>query len=471
MSPTDHRSSSLDLPSAVLRKERAPWVVWLLPCAALLVAGFLAFQSWSRRGVTVTIELDEGHGLRTGDSVQYRGIAVGTVDGVEMSADLDGIVVSARLFGNAHTLACAGTRFWIVRPQLGLSGIAGLDTIIGPRYLAILPGDGAPQRTFVGLPFPPAVEATLPSDLEIILEAPRRGGLLPGAPVLYRQVRIGTVLSVALASDGGSVEARTHVQGRYAPLVREGSRFWRIGGLSMHLGVTGVTVEFESVETLLAGGVEIATPSEAGGIVKTGHRFPLEVERPKDAYHWEPFASLGAVADEASPPIVPARATLRWEQGLIFHSQRSRQGWLLQTERGLLGPSDLLTAPEKAEDGSVLLEVAGQEVTLSTEAVWSDGRLRCVAARVHERLVQSTRLRAAEAPEDCLLIGDVGAEPLPMSAARLIAEEGLWKIDPAVPIDESMHGACAVALVDGRVVGILLCLEDDPRIALLPGSF
>ena len=102
---------------------------------------------------------------------------------------------------------------------------------MGPRYLAVAPGLGAPQRHFIGLSEPPVVEAVEVGDLEIIVQATQRGGLRRGAPVTYRQVPVGRVMSVGLASDGGAVEARIYIQKAYAPLVRERTRFFSIGGL------------------------------------------------------------------------------------------------------------------------------------------------------------------------------------------------------------------------------------------------
>ena len=37
-------------------------------------------------------------------------------------------------------LACEGSRFWIVRPQVSLSRVAGLETVVGARYIGALPG-------------------------------------------------------------------------------------------------------------------------------------------------------------------------------------------------------------------------------------------------------------------------------------------------------------------------------------------
>ena len=54
----------------------------------------------------------------------------------------------------------------------------------------------------------------------------------------------------------------------------------------------------------------------------------------------------------------PLRATARWTQGTLITRQRRRQGWVLQTDDGLLGPADLLVPVEQADPGTAMLEVA-----------------------------------------------------------------------------------------------------------------
>src|SRR6185503_1009112 len=127
----------------------------------------------------ITVQLIDGHGLKPGDEVRYRGIAVGRIDAVTLMPDLQHVLVSARLTTQPQLLARAGSRFWVVRPHVELTRIQGLETLVGPRFLAALPAisegqsdalHARPQRDFVGLADPPVVEMALPGDLEIVLE-------------------------------------------------------------------------------------------------------------------------------------------------------------------------------------------------------------------------------------------------------------------------------------------------------------
>ena len=122
MEPT---SKPNDVPQAVLRPERRVSRVWLIPLAAVVLAGWLGYRAWLRRGLVITVQLEQGYGLQVGDEVRYRGIAVGQVRSVQLADDLDGVVVRAALRSQADHLARAGTRIWVVRPELGATGVVG----------------------------------------------------------------------------------------------------------------------------------------------------------------------------------------------------------------------------------------------------------------------------------------------------------------------------------------------------------
>ncbi len=186
------------LPRANVRPERRLSLAWIVPLLAVGLAGWLVLTAWRERGVVVSVQLPEGHGLKVGDPVRFRGIMVGEVRDLVLGRDLRVVEASVRLRPRATGLARAGTRFWVVRPRLRLSGIEGLETLLGPRYLAVMPAadgfeDTPRQREFVALAEPPVVTDVEPGDLEIVLEATRRGSIRRGAPVTYRQIRVGTV--------------------------------------------------------------------------------------------------------------------------------------------------------------------------------------------------------------------------------------------------------------------------------------
>ncbi len=461
-------TGGIDLPSAMLKRERRLSWLWLLPLLAIGLVGWIGYQAWSQRGVVITIQLDRGHGLEPEADVRYRGITVGIVEAVELAEDLDGIVVKARLNREAKHLARAGARIWVVRPRLGIRGVAGLDTVVGPRYLAILPGEGPAQHRFVGLGGQPILEETAAGDLDVILESTRRGNLRPGSPVRYRQVAVGVIASVGLTADGGAVEARAHIFKAYAQLIRPSTKFWSAGGVEAKVGLRGLSVQLDSVESLVLGGVALATPPNGGEVVRTGHRFTLASEPQEEWLTWQPLVAIGSsLLPPGAPMAAPMRATLGGTKAGIFKSKRSYQGWVLQTDRGLLGPVELLKPNEKLDRASVVLEVAGNTVPLTADPIWSSGGLALLDAKVSDQIWPTHRRRTPKQPEDCLAIADPAATPLPLVPARLTSTPNGWTIDPAVAIDASWHGACVLAKSDGTLIGMILVADGTARVAPL----
>ncbi len=445
-------------------------VLWIIPIIALAIAGWIGSQAWNERGATVLVFLDTAHGLGPGDPVRYRGMSIGEVDTLELSPDTKLVLARVRLLPSARSLARDGTRFWIVHPRLGLEGASGLETIIGPRYLALLPGpEGAPaRRRFDAQAAPPMVRNRHHGDLEIILEATDRSGLRPGARLSYRGIAVGTVLAVGLTSDGGLVEARVHVEQAYRGLIRDGSRFWSQSGLRAEIGLGGVSVETGSLPELLSGSIAFATPpaDDAGDAVLTGHRFPLADEVDSDWKDWSPGVTVGS---QLLPPGTtlpnPQPAVLAWRSGLVIKWSRSRHGWILKTDRGILGPADLLTSTpaSRTDDETVMLEVDGQQVALEANRIQTVGALAWLDAEISGPAYAVSRFRSIEGPtepEDAMVVAGATAAPLPLSAARLSIEAGRWRIDGAVAINTDHHGAPVVARADGAVIGIVL-IDDD----------
>jgi hypothetical protein len=466
--------TSGDLPRAVIRRERRISWAWIIPFAAIALAAWLGYSAYQRRGYVVVVHFPDGHGLTVGSDVRYHGIAVGEVRDVALDDDLEGVRVTLGLRSQAERIARAGSRFWIVRPQVSVTNVAGMETLLGSRYVAAQPTreTGRRQREFIGLAEPPVVLSVDPGDLQIILQAGQRGSLRRGVPVNYRQVQIGTVLSVGLASDGSRVEARVNIRKAYRDLIREGTRFWDTGGVRAKLGLGGFSFEMNSLDEVLAGGVGFATPppEQAGEAVRTGHRFTLHAEPQERWLTWQPVVAVGsALLPSGAALPQPMRATIGWKQGFLVKGSHTRQGWVLQTEEGLIGPADLLVPHEATEEeGGVTLEVAGLTVSLIGEPTWSANGLAQRDLDVAGQRWRIRHIRTPEAAEDCIIVADPTAAPIPLSASRVTAEDGRWLIDDSLPIDETLHGACVLSRVDGRLVGMVLIESDDIVVALMP---
>jgi paraquat-inducible protein B len=267
-----------ELPRATLRRRR-PWLqfMWIVPLVAAGLAAWLVYERVRQQGPEIEIAFRDGGGLRVGQTpVKYRGVQVGIVTGMALSADREHVLIRARLERAAAALAAEGTQFWVVRPQVAWGSVTGLGTVISGPEIQAQParGEGEARREFRGLEQPPH-----PAGLRVVLKGERPVSLRPGSPVYFRGVEVGTVNGVRLSTDARAAEVELTVYQRYAPLVRTGSAFWNVSGVSVSGGLMkGVELQLESLRTLVTGGIEFASPENSprakGGTVFFLHDAP-----------------------------------------------------------------------------------------------------------------------------------------------------------------------------------------------------
>src|SRR3954449_10004801 len=184
--------------AAVKRGRRRFSVVWLVPLVAGAIAALLAVPTLREQGPTVTIAFKTAEGLEAGKTkVRYKDIEVGTVQDVRLSDDLRGVVAVAELRKEVEPFMRAGTRWWVVRPRVGVSGVSGLGTLISGAYVGLDPGQGERALSFAGLEEPaPMTSDTL--RLRFSLHAEALGSVDQGSPVYYRGLKVGQVLGRTL---------------------------------------------------------------------------------------------------------------------------------------------------------------------------------------------------------------------------------------------------------------------------------
>src|SRR4051794_7911963 len=251
---------------AVKRGRRRFSVVWLVPLVAAAIAAWLAVTTLREQGPTVSIVFKTAEGLEAGKTkVRYKDIDVGTVQDVRLSDDLKNVVAVAELRKQVEPFVTEGTRWWVVRPRVGASGVSGLGTLISGAYIGLDPGRGERTLSFTGLEEPPPMTSDVPGR-RFALHADGLGSVDQGSPVYYRGLRVGQVLGRTLDKNRRSFTFEVFVDAPHDRLVRDTSRFWNASGIDVSVGAGGVEVATESLQAILAGGVAFDTPGiEAPG--------------------------------------------------------------------------------------------------------------------------------------------------------------------------------------------------------------
>lgn len=452
------------LPTAVaVTKRRFPSLIWLIPIAAVVISTIIAVQAWRERGASVQIHFAHGEGLRPGDDIRYRGVTIGQVERLALTDDASGVVVHATLVRQASAFARAGARFWVVRPEVGLSGVSGLETMIGPRYLAAEPGDGVFIQEHAGLDQTPANPRPQPGSRTLRITASAVSGLRNGSPVTFRQLPVGRVSGIRLANDATAIDIELIIDPPFVDLVRSKSVFWNASGMDVAAGLfKGLKVEIESLQSLMAGGIAFATPDVPGEVVSNGHRFALRDEPPEGAHRWQPAIAVGAALLPAGQWAVwPQPVRLSWQRGSWRQRLHTLEGWALPTAKGWILPADLIRLPEDAVEGSVRLIIGGMDVEMPDQVAGD-----VVLAQVSGESKQDERpptLRSWTIPEDILLYGDPAYGPRPVSADQQ-DRDGTLLNDPG----PQWHGSIVRSRTDGAMLGLLIRQNEKSRIVGQP---
>jgi paraquat-inducible protein B len=297
----------------ISRRPRLPrlQLVWVVPLIAVAVGAWMIFRELYDHGPEITIEFADGSGVEAGKTVlEYKGVAVGQVKAVKLDAKLNRVRVRVVVDKGAAALAAAGGQFWIVHPEIGFSGVHGLDTLLTGARLNVRPGKGPPAKQFTGLDKTPPPENP-DRGRTFILEGDRLGSLTTGAPVFYREVKVGEVDTSRLADDATAVLVRIHVDAAYVDLVRTNSRFWNAGGFSFKVGLLGAELKNTSLESLVTGGVAFATPDSdpLGPPAPDGGIFQLVLEPDKDWLKWTPKIAVKSPETVSESPTTPSVAS------------------------------------------------------------------------------------------------------------------------------------------------------------------
>jgi paraquat-inducible protein B len=273
----DTGNPSVNPPQPVLKKKRGIPFIWILPLLAALIGSGLVIKSLLEAGLPIEIVFNTADGIEAGKTkLMYRGLEVARVKEVQLNPDLQSVTVHIDIPRSAERHLRSETKFWLVKPEISLAGVTGLGTLLSGNYIAVKLGGGKKTRKFRALTNPPADDLDSPG-LHLTITANRLGSLMQGAPIYYKQILVGRVQDHALAADGNSVNINIFINEEYEHLVKKSSRFWNASGISISGSLSGLSIETESLTSVLSGGLAFFTPdSDAPGIPsEDGDSFPL----------------------------------------------------------------------------------------------------------------------------------------------------------------------------------------------------
>lgn len=257
-----HDNDQLEnLPDSIIQPRSRFSLVWLVPLIAVSIGAWIAYKAWSETGPTITISFKTAVGLEAGKTkIKYKNVEIGKVTTISLKDDSDGVIVTAEMENNAKKFLTKNTHFWVVTARVAASGVSGLDTLLSGAYIGIDPStQGAQAKQFTGLEKPPIVTRGS-SGKHFILYADNLGSIERDVPIYFRKFNVGRVVDYQLTDNGNSVKIQIFVESPFDRWVNNSTLFWNSSGLDVKLDARGITVDSDSLISILMGGITFETP-------------------------------------------------------------------------------------------------------------------------------------------------------------------------------------------------------------------
>lgn len=205
----------------------------------------------------IVLTMKEHHGLEAKRSkLFYKGVEAGIVDKLEHDPIHNKTKAKLRIHKDFRKLANEKAYFWVVKPELSIDRVEGLDAILKGSYINFVSSDeDAKAKTNFVLhhkkPQPKALRVNvLTNNVDSIKE---------GTGVFYHGIKIGSVGSYVLDKNMKVFRLTLLIQPKYAKLVNATSIFYNNSGFDFSATLEKVEFNTGSIESLLRGGIAVDT--------------------------------------------------------------------------------------------------------------------------------------------------------------------------------------------------------------------
>jgi len=257
--------------------------------------------------------------LREGAPVYFRRHRVGEVGAASLTADARAVRIDLYIDRAFASLVRTNTRFWspdAISVQASLTGVeveaAPMQALLAGGVMLATPNEAATeaaegtvfrleetapadwQQWSPDLPLGRGAPATFAAeddeleDMRVLLVATDVEAIGAGDPIFFRGIQIGIAGAPRLAEDGTVVLVDALIDPEYAVIIRSNTHFWNASGIDLDIGWGGVDADAGPLETLIRGGIQVATPEPAGERARSDDRFELRADPEEGWRDWAP---------------------------------------------------------------------------------------------------------------------------------------------------------------------------------------
>ena len=265
-----------------LEDKKAVSFIWILPIIILGVLGWIAYDTYMKKGTNITVVFKSAEGLKEGVTpLEYKGLQLGKVTKITMHDDLKSVQVNILVKNDVSKyVASESSRFWIKKPTISLTKISGLSTLISGYKIEISPKfktqeeytNGKEKFAFTGLDSQPDDELA-DNGYYISIVANDKNNVEVGTPIFYNKFQIGEVVAKEFKDE--KVFLNSYIYDKFNYLVNKSSKFIMNDALKVNYGPGGLKIELGSVYSALVGGITVITDNKDDKKIEKNEQYTL----------------------------------------------------------------------------------------------------------------------------------------------------------------------------------------------------
>lgn len=219
----------------------------------------------SQRFVHITLNADNAYGLKVGSKIKYRGLPVGEI--ADISLDGEKVIFSINIRSKFKTLLRSKNRFYV-------TGVAQVDVNENGLKVDMPPiedifldsisffseGQNSARTSYHLYANKSAANLAVEDSKgtsRLTLITDKLPGFKVGAPLLYRNVKVGQVDNFQL--EGRNVIVSVVIENTYRHLMNDNTVFWSQSGIKIDASLAGIDITAAPLSSVINGGVSFET--------------------------------------------------------------------------------------------------------------------------------------------------------------------------------------------------------------------
>ncbi len=225
------------------------------------------FKKQQAQSVALELYADNSFGLDSGANVLYRGVSVGEVTKTTLAADK--VRFDLLIDKRYQNLIRSNNRFYVTGSASAQLTESGLNISVPPAK-QLLTGsisfvsEGSNKaaehyQLYQNKSLAELANYNQSGSQRITLAADELPPVSKGSPLLYRNLKVGSVADYRLVSD--QVLVTISIENQYKHLLNNETVFWNRSGVEVDASLAGISVKAAPLKTLLQGGIAFDTMS------------------------------------------------------------------------------------------------------------------------------------------------------------------------------------------------------------------